>query len=54
MASAFAHIVIPAVAYVALKSNVINFRLFILAAILSILPDADIIAFKFSVPYESQ
>ncbi|OUR71448.1 hydrolase [Methylophaga sp. 41_12_T18] len=54
MASAFAHLVIPAVAYVALKSNVINFRLFILAAILSVFPDVDVLAFKFGIAYESQ
>lgn len=53
MASVFAHLVVPAVAYVALKSNIINFRVFVLAAILSILPDADVIAFKFGIPYES-
>lgn len=54
MASVFAHLVIPAVAYVALKSNVINSRVFILAAIVSILPDADVLAFKIGIPYESQ
>ncbi|MBB6522024.1 metal-dependent hydrolase [Pseudoteredinibacter isoporae] len=54
MASAFAHVVVPAVAYVALKSNAIHLRLFILAAVLSILPDADVLAFKLGIPYESQ
>jgi inner membrane protein len=54
MASAFAHIVVPAVAYVAFKSKAINMRLFILAAVLSVLPDLDVIAFKFGIPYESQ
>ncbi len=54
MASAFAHIVVPAVAYVALKSRHFNVRLFLLAAILSVFPDIDVIAFKFGIPYESQ
>ena len=54
MASAFAHIVVPAVAYVTLTNKVVGFRLFTLAAILSVLPDADVIAFTFGVPYESQ
>jgi len=54
MASAFAHIVIPAVICIAVKDKKFNYRLFILAAILSIVPDADVIAFKFGIPYESQ
>lgn len=54
MASAFAHVVVPAVVYVAFKCNAINFRLFLLAAFFSILPDFDVIAFKFGIPYESQ
>lgn len=54
MASAFSHIVVPAVLYASLRSNAVNYRLFILAALLSILPDLDVIAFKFGIPYESQ
>lgn len=54
MASAFAHIVVPAVLYAVFKSNSISFRLFILAAFLSIAPDLDVMAFKFGIPYESQ
>ena len=53
MASAFAHVVVPAVAYACFKSNAVNFRLFLLAAVLSILPDLDVIAFTFGIPYES-
>ncbi len=54
MASAFAHVVVPAVAYVAFKSKFIDVRLFCLAAVLSIFPDADVLAFKLGIPYESQ
>ena len=54
MASAFAHIVVPAVAYVTLTNKVISLRLFVLCAILSVLPDADVIAFSLGIPYESQ
>ncbi len=54
MASAFAHIVIPLVFYSTFKSKAVNYRLFIMAAILSVLPDLDVIAFKFGIPYESQ
>ncbi len=53
MASAFAHIVIPVVICIAVKDKTFNFRLFALAAILSVIPDADVIAFKFGIPYES-
>jgi len=54
MASAFSHVVVPAVIYVTFKCNAINIRLFILAAFFSVLPDFDVIAFKFGIPYESQ
>ena len=54
MASAFAHVAVPAVLYVAFKSKAINFRLFLLAAALSILPDLDVIGFKLGIPYASQ
>ena len=36
------------------KRDTVNFKLFILAAICSIIPDVDVIAFKFDIPYESQ
>ncbi len=54
MASAFSHAVIPAVVYAAFKSSSVNIRLLILATVLSILPDIDVIAFKFDIPYHSQ
>ncbi|MCL6416419.1 metal-dependent hydrolase [Aestuariirhabdus sp. Z084] len=54
MASAFAHIVVPAVAYAAFKGRFISARLFVLAAMLSVAPDIDVLAFKFGIPYESQ
>ena len=54
MASAFAHVVIPAVFYTSFRSTTVNYRLFILAAFLSVMPDLDVIAFKFGIPYESQ
>jgi inner membrane protein len=54
MASAFAHIVVPAVIYISLRNNSVNLRLFFLAAALSVFPDIDVIAFKFGIAYESQ
>ena len=53
MASAFSHIAIPAVLYAGFKSRDVNFRLFLLGAVCSIVPDADVIAFHFGVPYGS-
>ena len=52
MASFFSH---PALS-VALKTAgfKVSWRLFILSMILTCLPDADVIAFKFGIPYESQ
>ncbi|WP_374693704.1 metal-dependent hydrolase [Microbulbifer sp. TB1203] len=54
MASAFSHVIIPAVIYAAFKSGSINIRLLVVAAALSVLPDLDVVAFKFGIPYESQ
>ena len=54
MASAFAHIVVPAVTYAALKGKRFNIRLLVLAMALAIFPDIDVIAFKFGIAYESQ
>lgn len=53
MASAFAHIAIPTVVYIVFKSKIVNFRVCLLAALLSVLPDADVIAFQYGIPYES-
>ena len=54
MASAFSHIAIPAVLYATFKSKAVNFKLFLMAAVCSVIPDADVLAFKFGIPYESQ
>jgi inner membrane protein len=54
MASAFSHIAVPAVLYAVFKSRSVNFKLFLVAALCSIIPDADVIAFKWGIPYESQ
>lgn len=57
MASAFAHIAVPVVLCVALSARAkpvgFNFRLFFLGAVFSVMPDADVLAFKFGIPYES-
>ncbi len=53
LASAFAHIAIPTVMYIAFKSKTVNYRLYLLASLLSIVPDADVIAFQYGIPYES-
>lgn len=54
MASAFSHIAVPAVFYAVFKSRSVNFTLFLVAALCSVIPDADVIAFKWGIPYESQ
>lgn len=54
MASVFAHIVVPAVTYAALKGNRFNVRLLVLAMVLAVLPDIDVLVFKFGIAYESQ
>lgn len=51
MASVFAHIVVPAVTYAALKGNRFNVRLLVLAMVLAVLPDIDVLAFKFGIAY---
>ena len=52
MASAFSHIAVPAVLYAVFKSHTVNFKLFLVAAMCSVIPDADIIAFKFGIPIQ--
>jgi inner membrane protein len=54
MASAFAHIVIPATLYFAFKSPTVNWRLFVVGAGLSVLPDADVLGFHLGIAYSSQ
>ena len=54
MASAFSHIAVPALLFASFKSDSVNFKLFLLAAICSVIPDVDVVTFKFGIPYESQ
>jgi inner membrane protein len=54
VASAFSHIAVPAILYASFKSDKVNFRLFVLAAVCSVFPDIDVIGFKFGIPYGSQ
>lgn len=54
MASAFSHIAIPAVLFACCKSSRVNAKLFVLAAVCSVIPDIDVIAFHFGIPYRSQ
>ena len=54
MASAFSHIAVPAVLYACFKSETVNFRLFVVAAVCSIFPDMDVIGLKFGIPYGLQ
>ncbi|MFA7000490.1 MAG: metal-dependent hydrolase [Candidatus Paceibacterota bacterium] len=55
MASAFFHIAVPAVLYAVFKSHTVNFKLFQVAVMCPVIPDADVIApFKFGIPYDSQ
>lgn len=64
MASVFAHAVVPVVLYVAINSVAIdgttvnnkwvNLRLLLLSVVLSMLPDADVIAFNLGISYESE
>jgi inner membrane protein len=54
MASAFSHIAVPALLYASFKSDTVNIRLFLLAALCSVFPDIDVIGFKCGIPYGSQ
>ncbi|MDO8828031.1 MULTISPECIES: metal-dependent hydrolase, partial [Gammaproteobacteria] len=54
MASVFSHIAVPAVLYACFKSETLNLKLFLLAAVCAVFPDIDIIGFKFGIPYGSQ
>lgn len=54
MASVFSHIAVPAVLYACFKSETVNLKLFLLAAVCAVFPDIDIIGFKFGIPYGSQ
>jgi inner membrane protein len=54
MASAFSHIAVSAVLYASFKSETVNFKLLVLAAVCSVFPDIDVIGFKFGITYGSQ
>ena len=54
MASAFSHIAIPICVAVGMKAPKIPTKLLFLGMLLSILPDLDVIAFKFGIAYSSQ
>ncbi|WP_163834152.1 metal-dependent hydrolase [Spartinivicinus ruber] len=53
MASLFTHPVVPVVLGLALKNPKITLPLLLAAAIASILPDLDVIAFQLGIPYAS-
>lgn len=54
MASAFSHPAFPLMIFLSRISRKFSRRLLILCCLLTIMPDADVIAFKFGIPYESQ
>ena len=53
MATIFSHPAVPLAAAVALGSGIIPRRLLELGVLCSILPDLDVLAFNFGIPYES-
>ncbi len=54
MASFFSHPAFPVAVYLSRVSKKISRPLLIYSSLLTLLPDADVIAFKFGIPYESQ
>jgi len=54
MPSAFAHAVVPIATALGVGKKYINSRLLILAVICTVMPDLDVIAFKFGIAYSSQ
>lgn len=54
MPTIFAHSLIPASLKFALQKELISGRLFLLGILASIIPDMDVITFKFGIPYGSQ
>lgn len=54
MPSVISHIAIPLVLKYGFRGSHISTRLFILSIVCCILPDIDVIAFNFSIPYASQ
>jgi len=53
MASVFGHAILAGAAGTALKAELRKPKVFILGIICSIFPDADILSFRFGIPYES-
>ncbi|WP_262694227.1 metal-dependent hydrolase [Kordiimonas aquimaris] len=51
MASIFSHVLIPVAARMGLGSSTVSNRLLLIAALASIIPDADVIAFAYGIPY---
>lgn len=54
MPSLITHLAVPVAARIGLGRKIINSRLLVLCSAASILPDADVIAFKFGISYASQ
>ncbi len=54
MASFFSHPAFPVALYVSRVGNHISKRLLVACSLLTLLPDADVIAFRFGIPYQSQ
>lgn len=54
MASFFTHPVFPVALLISKARPFISKKLFILCVLLTLIPDADVIAFRFGIPYASQ
>lgn len=54
MASFFSHPAFPAAIYLSKKKGLFSRKLLWFCCILTLLPDADVLAFKFGIPYHSQ
>jgi inner membrane protein len=54
MASAFSHVSVPILMFIAIGKKQISARLLLLGFFLSVIPDLDSLGFKFGIPYESQ
>lgn len=54
MASFFSHPAFPVALLMTRTKPFLSKKLFVLCILLTLLPDADVIAFKFGIPYESQ
>ncbi|MDV6236469.1 metal-dependent hydrolase [Leptospira ellisii] len=48
------HTAVPISFWIAFGNKLVPFRLFLAGIVFSILPDADVIAFKLGIPYESE